>query len=107
MKFLEPPKELKESYIDFRLIIGDSNLPDISSVFVERKKTLVPVSEAVTWVREFKNHDKIGYLTGTSYIIWLRTSIHGFEHTFLIQTQYKTAEEFADVLGNTLYTLLK
>ena len=107
MKFLEPPKELKESYIDFRLIIGDSNLPDISSVFVVGPKTLVPVSEAVTWVREFKNHDKIGYLTGTSYIIWLRTSIHGFEHTFLIQTQYKTAEEFADVLGNTLYTLLK
>lgn len=107
MKFLEPPKELKESYIDFRLIIGDSNLPGISSVFVAGPKTLVPVSEAVTWVREFKNHDKIGYLTGTSYIIWLRTSIHGFEHTFLIQTQYKTAEEFADVLGNTLYTLLK
>lgn len=104
MKFLEPPKELKESYIDFRLI--DSNLPDISSVFVAGPKTLVPVSEAVTWVREFKNHDKIGYLTGTSYIIWLRTSIHGFEHTF-IQTQYETAEEFADVLGNTLYTLLK
>ena len=104
MKFLEPPKELKESYIDFRLI--DSNLLDISSVFVAGPKTLVPVSEAVTWVREFKNHDKIGYLTGTSYIIWLRTSIHGFEHTF-IQTQYETAEEFADVLGNTLYTLLK
>lgn len=103
MKFLEPPKELKESYIDFRLI---SNLPDISSVFVAGPKTLVPVSEAVTWVREFKNHDKIGYLTGTSYIIWLRTSIHGFEHT-LIQTPYETAEEFADVLGNTLYTLLK
>ena len=106
MKFLEPPKELKESYIDFRLIIGDSNLPDISPVFVAGPKTLVPVSEAVTWVREFKNHDKIGYLTGTSYIIWLRTSIHGFEHT-LILTQYETAEEFADVLGNTLYTLLK
>ena len=106
MKFLEPPKELKEPYIDFRLIIGDSNLPDISSVFVAGPKTLVPGCEAVTWVREFKNHDKIGYLTGTSYKIWLRTSIHGFEHT-LIQTQYETAEEFADVLGNTLYTLLK
>ena len=105
MKFLEPPKELKESYIDFRLITGDSNF-DISSVFVAGPKTLVPVSEAVTWVREFKNHDKIGYLTGTSYIIWLRTSIHGLEYT-LILTQYETAEEFADVLGNTLYTLLK
>lgn len=97
MKFLEPPKELKEQYIDFRLITGESNLPGISSVFVAGPKTLVPVFEAVTWVREFKNHDKIGYLTGTSYIIWLRTGIHGFEHT-LIQTPYETAEEFADAL---------
>ena len=51
MKFLEPPKELKESYIDFRLITGDSNLPDINTVYDGGRKTLVPVSDAVRWVR--------------------------------------------------------